>query len=75
MFSYTKIALAAALILGAGSAALAGNDRDDSVSAAQAEREWKDWQQGLYQQHMSTGKDTYGYMGQPGRTQSLKNRQ
>jgi Spy/CpxP family protein refolding chaperone len=39
MFSKTKIALAAALILGAASAAVAANEHDDSVSEAQAMRE------------------------------------
>ncbi len=39
MFTKTKIALAAALILGAGSAALASNEHDDGVSGAQAARE------------------------------------
>jgi Spy/CpxP family protein refolding chaperone len=39
MFSKTKIALAAALVLGAASAALAANEHDDSVSEAQAMRE------------------------------------
>jgi len=39
MFTSAKIALAAALILGAASAALAGNDIDESVSSAQAARE------------------------------------
>jgi hypothetical protein len=39
MFTNAKIALAAALILGAASAALAGNDIDESVSSAQAARE------------------------------------
>jgi hypothetical protein len=41
MFSKTKISLCAALILGTASAALASNENtnDQSVSAAQAERE------------------------------------
>ena len=39
MFSKTKIALAAALILGAASAAVAANEHDDSVSETQAMRE------------------------------------
>jgi hypothetical protein len=39
MFSKMKIALSAALILGAASAALAANEHDDSVSEAQAMRE------------------------------------
>ena len=39
MFSKTKIALCAALILGTASAALASNEHDDSVSEAQALRE------------------------------------
>jgi hypothetical protein len=39
MFSKMKIALSAALIFGAASAALAANEHDDSVSEAQAMRE------------------------------------
>jgi hypothetical protein len=39
MFSRAKIALAAALILGFASAALAANEHDDSVSEGQALRE------------------------------------
>jgi hypothetical protein len=39
MFSKMKIALSAALILGAASAALAANEHDDSVSEGQAMRE------------------------------------
>jgi hypothetical protein len=65
MFSYTKIALAAALVLGAASTALASNEHDDSVSAAQAERDWQDWQQGLFQHHMSNGGSAYGFVGLP----------
>jgi len=39
MFSKTKIAFCVALVLGTASAALAGNDIDESVSSAQAARE------------------------------------
>jgi hypothetical protein len=39
MFSKTKIALCVALVIGTASAALAGNDIDESVSEAQAARE------------------------------------
>jgi hypothetical protein len=39
MFSKTKIALCVALVLGTASAALAGNDIDESASEAQAARE------------------------------------
>jgi hypothetical protein len=39
MFSKTKIALSAALILGAASVALAANEHDDSVSETQALKE------------------------------------
>jgi hypothetical protein len=39
MFSKMKIALSAALIFGAASAALAANEHDDSVSEGQAMRE------------------------------------
>ena len=41
MFSKTKIALCAALVLGTASAALASNENDQSVSEAQAAREAK----------------------------------
>jgi hypothetical protein len=39
MFSKTKIALSAALILGTASVALAANEHDDSISEGQAMRE------------------------------------
>ena len=39
MFSKTNIALCVALVLGSASAALAGNDIDESVSEGQAMRE------------------------------------
>jgi hypothetical protein len=39
MFSKTKIAFCVALVLGTASAALAGNDIDESASEAQAARE------------------------------------
>jgi hypothetical protein len=61
MFINTKIALAAALILGAGSAALA-NDIETNPSTAQSEREWQEYQsQG--QRHMGNAGTTYGYFG------------
>jgi hypothetical protein len=75
MSNFTKIAFAAALILGAASAALAGTECDDPTSAGQAERDWQEWQQGVFQHHMSNGDSAYGYFGLPGQTEpSKKNR-
>jgi hypothetical protein len=71
MFTKTKIALAAALILGAGSAALA-NDIDVNVSGAQAAREmhgnplpW--WWNSSDEGRGSFGKagNAYGYVTSP----------
>ena len=76
MFSNMKIALAAALVLGTASAALANdeNERGGAASPSQAEREWREWQQGLFQNHMGNGSAAYGYIGTLGRTQPRKSR-
>jgi opacity protein-like surface antigen len=57
----TKIALAAALVLGAASAALA-NDVETNVSTAQSTREWQEYL-GQTQKHMSNAGTSYGYFG------------
>jgi hypothetical protein len=61
MITNTKIALAAALILGAASAALA-NDIETNPSTAQSEREWKEYL-GQSQKHMGNSATSYGYFG------------
>ena len=61
MITSTKIALAAALILGAASAALA-NDIETNPSTAQSEREWKEYL-GQSQKHMGNSGTGYGYFG------------
>ena len=61
MFSKTKIALAAALILGAGSAALA-NDIETNPSTAQSIREWNEYL-GQNQKHTGNAGTSYGYFG------------
>jgi hypothetical protein len=64
MFTNTKIALAAALILGAGSAALA-NDIETNPSTAQSEREWREYL-GQTQKHVDNSAGaSYGYFGSP----------
>ena len=60
MFTKTKIALAAAIVLSSGVAALA-NDIDTSPSAAQSEREWAEF---LGKSHMSNPANAYGYVVQ-----------
>jgi len=68
MFAITKVILAAALVFGAASAALA-NDQDSSASATQAQRDWREWQQGVFQSHMSNQRSAntaYGYVPSPG---------
>jgi hypothetical protein len=63
MTTTTKIALAAALVLGAASAALA-NDIETNPSSAQSAREWQEYQaQG--QRHMNNAGASYGYFGAP----------
>jgi len=59
----TKIALAAALVLGAASAALA-NDIETNPSTAQSTREWAEYL-GQTQKHMSHAGTSYGYFGSP----------
>jgi hypothetical protein len=61
MITNTKIALAAALILGAASAALA-NEIETNPSTAQSEREWKEYL-GQSQKHMGNVGTSYGYFG------------
>jgi hypothetical protein len=61
MITNTKIALAAALVLGAASAALA-NETETNPSTAQSEREWKEYL-GQSQKHMGNAGTSYGYFG------------
>src|SRR5258708_30346148 len=68
MFTNTKIALAAALILGAASAALA-NDIETNPSTAQSVREW---QESLGKGHMGNDGNAYGYF--PSQQQDLSRR-
>ncbi len=59
----TKIALAAALVLGAASAVLA-NDIETNPSTVQSVREWQEFQsQG--QRHIGNAGTSYGYFGSP----------
>jgi hypothetical protein len=59
MITTTKIALAAALVLGAASAALA-NDIETNPSEAQSAREWKEYLgQNQRQNHMGGGTGYY----------------
>jgi hypothetical protein len=62
MFTNTKIALAAVLILGAASAALA-NDIETNPSEAQSAREWAEYV-GQNQKHMANPRTSYGYATQ-----------
>ena len=59
MFTNTKIALAAALLFGAASAALA-NDIETNPSEAQSAREWAEYL-GQNQKHMANPRTSYGY--------------
>jgi len=59
MFTNTKIALAAALILGAASAALA-NDIETNPSEAQSAREWAQFM-GQSQKRVSNPGTSYGF--------------
>jgi hypothetical protein len=61
MITNTKIVLAAALLLGTGSAALA-NDIETNPSTAQSVREWQDYV-GQNSRHM--GGASYGYFAAP----------
>jgi hypothetical protein len=63
MFTSTKIALAAVLMLGAASAARA-NDIETNPSTAQSEREWREFQ-GQNQRHMGNVGTGYGYFASP----------
>jgi hypothetical protein len=63
MNTNTKIALAAALILGASSAARA-NDIETSPSGAQSEREWQEFL-GQSHKHMSNSATGLGYYASP----------
>jgi hypothetical protein len=59
MFTNTKIALAAALVFGAASAALA-NDIDVNPSSAQSAREWAEYL-GQSQKHVANPRTSYDY--------------
>ena len=72
MITSTKIALAAALILGAASAALA-NEVETNPSTAQSEREWKEYL-GQSQKHMGNAGTSYGYFGSQQDDSGRKNR-
>jgi hypothetical protein len=61
MNTTTKIALAAALVLGAASAARA-NDIETNPSSAQSAREWSEYL-GQSQKHMGNAGTSYGYFG------------
>ncbi len=63
MFTNTKIALAAALVFGAASAALA-NESESNPSTAQSVREWNEYL-GQSQKHMGNAGTSYGYFGSP----------
>jgi hypothetical protein len=62
MFNTIKTALAAALIVGAASAAFASNEHDDSVSTAQSVRESRESQLPWWWNTPSTGRpgDAFG---------------
>ena len=61
MFTKTTIALATALVLAAGSAALA-NEIDTAPNATQSDRDWRD-AHGLGQKQMGNAGTSYGYFG------------
>jgi hypothetical protein len=70
MLTKTMTALAATLILGAASPALASNEHDESVSEAQAAREangnplpW--WWNAPAQDRSSNGGNSFGYAASP----------
>jgi hypothetical protein len=77
----TKIALAAALVLGAASAALASNENDQSVSGAQAAREmngnplpwwWNVPAQGAGS--FAQAGNAYGYVASPTQQENLSHK-
>jgi hypothetical protein len=81
MFSKMTIAVSAALILGAASAALASNEHDDSVSETQAAREmrgsqlpwwWNTPKQG--RGGFSNSRNAYGYVASPVQQEGLARR-
>jgi hypothetical protein len=61
MFTKTNIAIAAAIMFGSVSAALA-NDIDQSPSTAQSEREWREYM-GQRPGHLGNAGSAYGYFG------------
>jgi hypothetical protein len=61
MISTKRFALATALILAAGSAALA-NDIETNPSTSQSVREWQEFL-GQNQKHMGNAGTSYGYFG------------
>jgi hypothetical protein len=63
MSTHTKTALAAALILGAGSAALA-NDIGTDPSTAQSTREWQEYMNHP-EKHTGDVGSSYGYFAAP----------
>jgi hypothetical protein len=63
MLTTTKIAFATALILGAGSAALA-NDIDVNPSSAQSAREWAEYMSRT-PKHTDNAGNSYGYFAVP----------
>jgi hypothetical protein len=68
MINNTKIALAAALVLGAASTALA-NDIETSPSTAQSTREWAEFLGQSPKQTRNAG-DSYGYVVSPTQQQN-----
>jgi hypothetical protein len=70
MLTNTKLVLAAAIILGAASAALA-NDIETNPSEAQSAREWRDFlAQGQNHNHMGGGTGD-GYFASPTQQEDL----
>ena len=56
----TKVALAAALMLGGATAALA-NDIDESASSAQSAREWREYLHQKAPGHLGNASTAYGF--------------
>ena len=63
MLTNTKIALAAAVILGTASVSLA-NDVETNPSSAQSAREWREFL-GQHQKHMGNVGTSYGHSATP----------